>query len=134
MARATAAIANGGKLVTPHFVLGDTAKESQVTQTGLPQQYFDVVRDGMRQAVTYGTAVSLNVPYVEAAAKTGTAQLGVNKNKVNSWVIGFFPYSHPKYAFTIMMEAGPTVSSGSASSIMRKLFDWMSVNTPEYFQ
>jgi membrane peptidoglycan carboxypeptidase len=88
----------------------------------------------MRQAVTTGgTAVALNVPYVDVAAKTGTAQLGVAKNKVNSWVIGFFPYENPKYAFTILMEAGPAVGTVGASVIMRQLFDWMYWETPEYF-
>lgn len=88
----------------------------------------------MKQAVSYGTAALLNVPYVQVAAKTGTAQLGVNKNKVNSWVIGFFPYENPKYAFTIMMEAGSSTGGANASSVMRGLLDWMSINTPEYFK
>jgi penicillin-binding protein 2 len=134
MARATAAIANDGKLLTPHLVLGDTTKENQVTVVNLKKDYFNTVQEGMREAVSTGTAVGLNVPYVQVAAKTGTAQLGVAKNKVNSWVIGFFPYQNPKYAFAIMMEAGPNTNSVGASSVMRQLLDWMSVNTPEYFK
>jgi len=134
MARAVGAIANDGKLLTPHLILGDTAKENQVTTLDLKKSYFDTVQEGMRDAVSTGTAVSLNVPYVQLAAKTGTAQLGVSKNKVNSWVVGFFPYQDPKYAFAIMMEAGPNTNSVGASSVMRQLLDWMSVNTPEYFK
>jgi penicillin-binding protein 2 len=134
MARATAAIANDGKLLTPHLILGDTNKENKITNVNLQKSYFDVVQEGMRDAVSTGTAVALNVPYVQVAAKTGTAQLGVAKNKVNSWVIGFFPYQNPKYAFAIMMEAGPNTNSVGASSVMRQLLDWMSVNTPEYFK
>ena len=134
MARAVGAIANSGKLLTPHLILGDTVKEKQITVLDLKKDYFNIVQEGMRQAVSTGTAVSLNVPYVEVAAKTGTAQLGVAKNKVNSWVIGFFPYKNPKYAFAIMMEAGPSTNGVGASSIMRQLLDWMSTNTPEYFK
>ena len=133
MARAVSAIGNYGKLVTPHFILGDMEKENQILMTDFPKENFDVIHEGMRQAVTYGTAVTLNVPYVKVAAKTGTAQLGVNKNKVNSWVIGFFPYENPRYAFTVMMEAGPSANSASASSVMRGLLDWMYIYTPEYF-
>jgi len=133
MARAIAAVANDGKLLTPHFILGDTTMANKFTTIPLRQDYFDVVHQGMRGAVTGGTAVSLNVPYVHAAAKTGTAQLGVAKNRINSWVVGFFPYENPKYAFTIMMESGP-IGGASASSVMRELLDWMSLNTPEYFQ
>ncbi len=134
MARAVSVIANNGKLLTPHFILNDKKKENQFSIIDLPKQYFDVVHQGMRQAVTSGTAISLNVPYVEVAVKTGTAQLGVALNKVNSWVIGFFPYKNPKYAFAIMMEAGPSTNNIGASSIMRQLLDWMSINTPEYFK
>ncbi|MEI6280695.1 MAG: penicillin-binding transpeptidase domain-containing protein [bacterium] len=134
MARAVGAIANSGKLLTPHFVLNDIEKEKQNSILSLKKEYFDVVHEGMRDAVTFGTATLLNVPYVQVAAKTGTAQLGVAKNKVNSWVVGFFPYENPKYAFVIMMEAGPSTNSTGASSIMRQLLDWMSLNTPEYFK
>ncbi len=140
MARATGAIANGGRLLLPHLVMRDVEKpatptggENQVRIIDLPKEYFDTIHEGMRDAVTFGTAVSLNIPYVEVAAKTGTAQLGVAKNKVNSWVIGFFPYENPKYAFAVMMEAGPSTNGVGASSVMRQLLDWMSINTPEYF-
>jgi penicillin-binding protein 2 len=131
--RAVGAIANNGTLLTPHFILGDKEMENQISKIDLKKEYFDVAHDGMRQAVTAGTAVSLNVPYVAVAAKTGTAQIGVAKNRVNSSVIGFFPYENPKYAFTVMMESGPSVNSVNASYVMRQLLDWMSINTPEYF-
>ena len=138
MVRAVAAIANDGKMLTPHFILGDTTKENQFSlidsKINISKEYFDVIRSGMRQAVTAGTATSLNVPYVRVAVKTGTAQIGVAKNKVNSWVMGFLPYENPKYAFVIMMEAGPTTGGANASSVMRDLLDWMSIYTPEYFK
>lgn len=134
MVRAVGALANYGKLLTPHFILNDLEKENTISIPNFKKENYDIVRNGMRQAVTYGTAVALNVPYVEVAAKTGTAQLGLEKNKVNSWIVGFFPYENPKYAFTIMMEAGPSTVNVGASSIMRGLLDWMSLNTPEYFE
>ena len=134
MVRAVGAIANEGILLTPHLKLGDTEKENQITTLNINKNYYSVVQEGMRDAVTFGTATSLNVPYVDLAAKTGTAQLGVAKNKVNSWVVGFFPYENPKYAFAIMMEAGPNTNNVGASSLMRQLLDWMSINTPEYFK
>lgn len=132
--RAVAALANEGKLLTPHFILNDKAREVPQRILNLDPNNFKIVKQGMREAVTYGTAVSLNVPYVQAGAKTGTAQVGISKSKVNSWVVGFFPYENPRYAFTVMMETGPSSGSVGASSIMRRLFDWMSLNTPEYFE
>jgi len=136
MVRAVAALANHGTLVTPHFLLNDDTfkQKNRKIEPIFSKEHYDIVNQGMRETVTYGTAVSLNVPYVQVAAKTGTAQLGISKSKVNSWVIGFFPYENPKYAFTLMMEAGPSQNSVGASSVMRQLLDWMSINTPEYFK
>ena len=108
--------------------------ENKITVLDLKKEYFDVVHEGMRQSVLVGTSSAINVPYVQVASKTGTAQLGVAKNRVNSWIMGFFPYQNPKYAFTILMESGPSTNGVGASSIMRQLLDWMSINTPEYFQ
>ena len=132
MARAVAAIANYGKLVTPYFAL-EPASPLAGKDVGLSKNYFDVVHEGMRDSVTYGTSVALNVPYVEVAAKTGTAQLGAAKNRINSWIVGFFPYRNPRYSFAILMESGPLSASG-ASGVMRGLLDWMVINTPEYFE
>lgn len=134
MVRATSAVANEGKMLTPHFLVGDTEKENIFSRLYFSKEYFNRVKEGMRDAVTFGTASALDVPYVKIAAKTGTAQIGISKNKVNSWIIGFFPYETPKYAFTIMMEAGPNTNSIGASSVMREFVDWMSINTPEYFK
>lgn len=131
--RGVGAIANFGKLLTPHFILGDIEKEKQFRTIDLKKEHFDVIHRGMRMTVTEGTATVLNVPYVQVTAKTGTAQIGVAKNRVNSWVMGFLPYENPKYAFVVMMESGPS-NGASASSVMRSLLDWMSINTPEYFK
>ena len=134
MARAAGAMASYGKLVTPHILLGDSASEAKTTTIDIKKEYFDIVHEGMRRSVTEGTSIALNVPYVHVASKTGTAQIGVAKNRVNSWIMGFFPYENPKYSFAILMESGPSGNGVGASSIMRQLLDWMSVNTPEYFK
>ena len=134
MARAVAAIANNGTLVTPHFILSDKKNELKTEKISILQNYFDIVKEGMRQVVTAGTGIALNVPYVKVAAKTGTAQVGISKNKVNAWVIGFFPYENPKYAFAILMEAGPVVGEIGAPIAMRSVLDLMEQNDPEYFQ
>ena len=134
MLRAVSAIANNGKLVTPHLLLGDTEKEQQVKTVELSNEYFTVVREGMRGAVTSGTSTALNIPKADIAAKSGTAQLGLAKDRVNSWIIGFFPYNNPKYAFVVLMESGPSTGTVSASYVMSQLVWWMTTNTPEYFE
>jgi penicillin-binding protein 2 len=133
MVRAVAAIANYGKLLKPTIIKDDTSMLAEAEKIDIPKAYFDVVHDGMRMGATQGTAVALNVPYVKIAAKTGTAELGVSKEQVNSWVTGFFPYENPKYSFVILMERGARSNLVGASYTARQFFDWMSIYTPEYF-
>ncbi len=134
--RFVAAFANGGKLLTPSVIKGGAPvpKERISKVIKIPQSYWQVVKEGMREAVTYGTAVGLNVPYVEVAGKTGTAEIGSSKKYVNSWSVGFFPYQNPKYAFAVIMEKGPSDNQIGATSIMRQLLDWMHQRAPEYLE
>jgi penicillin-binding protein 2 len=131
--RAIAAIGNRGTLVTPHLVF-EPAQKHPFEKIPIPETYFDVVREGMLQAVTEGTTQGLNVEYVTVAGKTGTAEIDAGKKYINSWVVGFFPYENPRYAFTVVMERGPYQNSIGGVYIMRQLLDWMSVSTPEYLK
>jgi len=131
MARAVGAIANNGLLVEPHVRIDQSS--APVGKVRIDEKDLQIVREGMRLAVLEGTAKGLNVSHVEIAAKTGTAELGVVKDNVNSWVIGFFPYEDPQYAFATVMEKGPARNLIGSLFVMRQLFDWMFWNTPEYF-
>jgi penicillin-binding protein 2 len=134
--RFVAAIANKGKLLVPSVLKGglEVPKERIAREIKFSEGDWKVVQEGMRAAATIGTASALNVPYVKVAAKTGTAEVGVGKNFVHSWSVGYFPYENPRYAFAILMEKGPSNNAVGASSIMRQLLDWMSVNAPQYFE
>lgn len=113
MLRAVAGIASRGVLTTPVIVSQQSTPKTQ-TLPFRPEEYTPVF-EGMRRVVTEGTAQSLNNPDLHVAAKTGTAQIK-NNTRVNSWAIGFFPYENPKYAFTVLMENGPKVSSGASNA------------------
>ncbi|NQV88419.1 MAG: hypothetical protein HQ402_02610 [Parcubacteria group bacterium] len=130
--RAIGAIANEGTLVRPNVLMGQSV--SVIRRLGFAKDSFKVAKEGMRQAVTDGIASGLNVSYVDVAAKTGTAELGVAKALVNSWSVGFFPYNNPKYAFAVVMEKGPSHNTVGGTYVMRNLFDWMSIHTPQYFK
>lgn len=132
-ARFIAAIANKGKLLKPSLIRGG-APAPVVRSVSFKEADWQVVLEGMRESVTYGTSVGLNVPYVKAAGKTGTAEIGSDKSYVHSWSVGFFPFEHPRYAWAVIMERGPVTNTIGATSVMRILFDWMSVNAPEYFK
>ena len=131
LVRAVSAIANEGKLYKPTLILGGGGQSDRAS---VRKKHYSIVREGMRRAVTDGTAKGLNIPQVKVAAKTGTAQLGTTKTYVNSLVVGFFPYDNPKYAFTVIMEKGKQSNTIGALYIMRQLLEWMAENTPEYLE
>lgn len=122
-------IASKGTIVTPHLRVSDAFS---TTSIGIPPEYFSVIQQGMRKGAIEGTAKLLNLPYVKIAAKTGTAELGVSKARVNSWVIGFFPYDHPKYAFAVVMDRGVKGNTTNASYVASLMFKWFAQYAPEY--
>lgn len=136
------AIANGGTLLVPSMLQGGISAQPGKTPADkvyrtidLPAPYFQTVREGMRQGVAGGGVVaSLNTSAVKIAGKTGTAELGAQKQFVNSWVTGFFPYDDPHYAFAVIMERGPVTNLVGAPYVMRQVVDWMAKNTPEYLK
>ncbi|MDP3955692.1 MAG: penicillin-binding transpeptidase domain-containing protein [bacterium] len=151
MARAVGALASYGSLLTPRIV--EQVSDAQTTRlsgildtfatasgvsstekTELPFSVDDiqVIQDGMRLSVMEGTAKGLDVAHTNIAAKTGTAELGVSKAKVNSWVVGFWPYEKPRYAFAVVMENGSVKNTIGGVYVMRTLVDWMNINYPEY--
>jgi penicillin-binding protein 2 len=135
-----AAIANGGELHTPRLTLEDAASMftfgSRTRRVGIPDTYLQIVREGMRAAVSSTwpdrTARALEMAGIDISAKTGTAQLGEHNQYMNSWVIGFWPSENPRYAFAVVLEKAPAGTLSGAAPSMRPFFEWLIVNKPEY--
>ena len=136
MVRADAALANGGKLLEPKILLNENDFNDTTTDLKLDPSYIKTITEGMRDGVIkdYGVVKVLNSPDYTVAAKTGTAELGVYKQLINSWVTGYFPYENPRYAFAIIMEKGPASNTRSASFVMKGVLDYMATNKPEYLK
>lgn len=130
--RYAAALANGGTLLNAHLIAGEKTEGKSV---GLAESELAIVRDGMRQAVTDGgTAAALNIAGLELAGKTGTAQVGTRNQYMNSWVIGFWPATEPKYAFAVVLEKAPAGTNSGAAPAMSNFFYWLRDVKPEYTQ
>ena len=112
-------IANGGKLMKPYVVekiIEGSASSPQIIKEFSPeiikenfieQENLQVVREGMRQAVTglnspRASVKLLNSLPVSSAAKTGTAELG--NNSFNNWITVFAPYENPEIIMTLVIE------------------------------
>jgi len=132
--RGITAIANGGRMITPNILKSPDGLAANSIVLPIDPEHLRVVREGMRLSVREGTAKGLNTPVVEIAAKTGTAELGETRERVNSWVTGFWPYQTPHYAFVVVMEKGSRHNTIGATFVMRQMIDWMQINTPEYLK
>ena len=132
--RGITAIANGGRMITPNILKSPDGLAANSIVLPIDPEHLRVVREGMRLSVREGTAKGLNTPVVEIAAKTGTAELGETRERVNSWVTGFWPYQTPHYAFVVVMEKGSRHNTIGATFVMRQMIDWMQVYTPEYLK
>lgn len=126
MVRGIAAIANYGRMITPTVLKTDDVQKGN--PINISKENFSIIHEAMRLTVTEGTGTILSTPAVMVAAKTGSAQVGIAKQFMNSWSVGFFPYEHPKYAFVVLVERGPKSNTTGASHVMRTVLDYISAN------
>lgn len=133
--RFTAAIANGGLLLTPQILKGEPASAVRV---GVAGDHLRVVREGMRMAVTStrsdATVKSLNIPGIDISAKTGTAEVGSRKQYINSWSVGYWPAEAPRYAYAAVLEKAPAGTLSGAAPALRPFFEWLVAEHPEYLE
>lgn len=139
MAVMAAGVANGGALIHPHVQKEIHGIDGEIVPsffsaaaTGFSTSSLAVVQEGMRRAVLEGTAQALNGLGVTVAAKTGTAEIGSGQ-RINSWVIGFAPYEHPRIAFAIVLESGNAHNLVGAPFAARQLLGWMQKHAAQYF-
>ncbi len=118
MAVATAAVANGGKVLQPRVVrkiqwpkwMGGNAevlKPVVMRELDVAPETLAHVRQGMRLAVTrpHGTAQAVGGLGVAVAGKTGSAQHRRDR-PTHAWFVCFAPYPQPKYAVAVFVWEG----------------------------
>lgn len=107
IANLASTIANRGWYITPHVVkeVKDTLLDSKYTEKRRPsikKEYYDIIAEGMRGAVTGGTCRVANLPGLDVCGKTGTAQNPHGRD--HSVFMGFAPYENPKIAVAVYVE------------------------------
>ncbi|OJI06481.1 penicillin-binding protein 2 [bacterium CG10_46_32] len=130
VANFTAVIANGGTLYAPRIV----DRIGRNYQSALPftpvilenrvasPENIKIIQEGLRAAVTYGTARSLLTLPVSVAGKTGTAQFGQDKNP-HAWFTGYGPYDNPEIVVTVLVEEGKG-GDIAGTPVAKKIFEW----------
>ena len=111
MGLVASAIANSGVIMKPH-VLGEIRDDQgNVVQTAKADPWMTptspqtaaTIRDMMIGVVNSGTATTVQIPGVQVAAKTGTAQ--TTGNHAHAWMIAFAPASAPTVAVAVIVES-----------------------------
>ncbi len=129
----TAAIANGGTIYKPQIVRSVIDENKNIIKEFEPvileelpisPGSFDAVRVGMREVTLTGTARSLKTMSVTAAAKSGTAQLGVGIKRVNSFFNVYAPFENPEIVLTILIEEprNPNLANAIAIEVLEWYF------------
>ncbi|MFZ4648252.1 MAG: penicillin-binding protein 2 [Patescibacteria group bacterium] len=127
----TAAVANGGTLYQPRLVKSILDDKNQlikevpikiIRNNLADSNNLRIVREGMRETVTAGSARSLQTVPVAVAGKTGTAQWS-SKKYPHAWFAGFAPYEDPQIAIVVLVEEGREGSS-VATPIAKEILTW----------
>ena len=128
IARALAAVANGGTLYRPYLVERvaagagsgeETTQPQAVGQLPLSAAHLAVIQDALLGVTSRpnGTAThrfqGLEIP---VAGKTGTAEAGV-EDLPHSWFAGYFPADDPQVALVVMVE-----NAGEGSTVAAPMF------------
>lgn len=116
---AVSSIANNGQVLKPKILKNQKKEVANIIE--FSQQNFDDVKRAMRETVLSGTTQTLNFNFIDIASKSGTAQIK-RKTRENSWLMGFFPYEKPKYAFVFLAEDGPNDIFSGVSNAAREFF------------
>ncbi len=116
MANFTAAIANRGYFIKPHFARPSSKKILDSLypkiETGIDVGHFETVIEGMFEVVERGTARIAKTNAIEICAKTGTVEnfirLDGQKTQLtdHSMFIAFAPKENPVIALAVFVENG----------------------------
>ena len=133
MAEVAAAVANGGRLMKPQLTDRVVRKDGRVKEKIQPDlqsvvikpQTADQLANMMSRVVEEGTGTAAALAGVTVAGKTGTAEVGANREFTQPWFICFAPVENPRMAVAVTVERttgqGGTVAAPIAKSVLEAL-------------
>jgi penicillin-binding protein A len=131
MAEVAATVANQGKLMVPHLTERIVDPEGRTVEQVSPRVQSVVmkpstaaaVRTMMEAVVNEGTGTAAQIPGVQVAGKTGTAQTQFGDAINNVWFIAFAPAANPSVAVAVTLEAVPGEGATYAAPVARQVME-----------
>ena len=113
MAMVSAAVANDGEVMKPFLVEAVRAADLTEIERTMPSVLSRAMKSStaeqlntmMQAVVTTGTGTPAQIPGVQVAGKTGTAEHGKGAAP-HAWFTGFAPANDPKVAVAVVVEDG----------------------------
>jgi penicillin-binding protein A len=133
MAEVAAAIGNRGRLMQPRLTDRIVRKDGRVKERIEPDLQSQVIKPEvadqlaamMSRVVEEGTGTAAALAGVRVAGKTGTAEVGANREFTQPWFICFAPVGNPRLAVAVTVERQPAGSQGGtvAAPIARSVLE-----------
>ncbi|MFP4017543.1 MAG: penicillin-binding transpeptidase domain-containing protein, partial [Halanaerobiales bacterium] len=138
MALVTAVIAADGNDVQPVLIdkriryEEDSAPEEIVESNELGNQVIenetaDIITKFMIGVVEEGSGEEADIPAIQIAGKTGTAEISSLEDKTHAWFASFAPADKPEFVMLVFLEKGG-VGGQDAASVARDL--WLKILAP----
>jgi peptidoglycan glycosyltransferase len=131
MAEVVAAVANGGRLMAPHLTRRIVDAEGRTVQSITPRVQSVVMKPSTAAAVTSmmeavvneGTGTTAQIPGVQVAGKTGTAETQIGTAINNVWFIAFAPASNPRVAIAATLKGVPGQGAAFAAPVAKQVIE-----------
>jgi len=141
MCMVAATVANGGRMMSPYVVDATLDHDGRVLRHTNPSVWktpisaatATTLNDLMVGVVNQGTAKSMQLANgIQAAAKTGTAQLNSagEPQRSHAWIVGFAPAEAPRYVVAVVFKGTTDEISAStggrlAGPVAKTILDYL---------
>ncbi len=131
MAEVASTVANGGRLMKPYLTQRIVSSEGQTVESASPSVQSVVmkpstataVRTMMEAVVNEGTGTTAQIPGVQVAGKTGTAETQIGAAINNVWFIAFAPASNPRVAVAVTLAHVPGQGASFAAPVAKQVIE-----------
>jgi peptidoglycan glycosyltransferase len=131
MAEVASAVANHGRLMVPHLTDRIIDPDGRTVERISPRVQAVVMKPSTATAVTSmmeavvneGTGTTAQIPGVQVAGKTGTAETQIGTAINNVWFIAFAPAANPRVAIAVTLQGVPGQGASFAAPVARQVME-----------